>query len=220
MSLTVRARAQQVDAFNAFLSGPVAAYVNAASAINMPETLNQAKLVQACFEAQRDMLVLVAKCKKPDAATFQNNVLRATSDLLGQVQSAATSDRRAEDYNHRQAVAEAIPALGWVMVEKTPVPHINDMWEAGAFCQTKILTTYKGKDENHITYAKAVKTIFTDLAAFVKEFHKTGLEWNPKGIDVKDAGKAAAPAPPPLAPPPLAPPALGGPGGPDRKSVV
>ena len=170
MPLTVRARAQQVDAFNAFLSGPVAAYVNAASAINMPETLNQAKLVQACFQAQRDMLVLVAKCKKPDAATFQNNVLKATSDLLGQVQSAATSDRRAEDYNHRQAVAEAIPALGWVMVEKTPVPHINDMWEAGAFCQTKILTTYKGKDENHITYAKAVKTIFTDLAAFVKEF--------------------------------------------------
>jgi len=206
-----------VDAFNAFISGTVTAYVTAAGALSFPETTKQAALVLACFEAQRDMLVLVSKCKKPDAATFQKECITATSDLLGQVQAAATTDRRAEDYNHRQAMAEAIPALGWVMVEKTPVPHVSDMWEAGAFCQTKILTSFKGQDA-HITYAKAVKQIFTDLAAFVKEFHRTGLEWNPKGVDVKDAPKGGAPlAPPPPPPPPAA--AAGG-GGADATSAL
>ena len=27
-----------------------------------------------------------------------------------------------------QAMGEAIPALGWVMVEKTPGPHVADSW--------------------------------------------------------------------------------------------
>ena len=33
------------------------------------------------------------------------------------------------------------------MVEKTPGPHVNDMWDCGAFNQTKILTEWKGKSE-------------------------------------------------------------------------
>ena len=125
--------------------------------------------------------------------------------LLSQVQGCATSDRRAADYNHRQAMSEAIPAMGWVMVEKTPGPHINDMWDCGAFNQQKIVVEHKGKNENHVTFAKAMKAIFTELGAFVKEHHCTGLEWNPKGVAIADFKGAAAPmAPPPMAPPPMA----------------
>ena len=106
------------------------------------------------------------------------------------------------------------PAMGWVMVEKTPVPHINDMWDCGAFNQQKIIVEHKGKNEAHVTYAKAMKQLFVDLAAYVKDNHRTGLEWNPKGVSVAEAKSApaagGAPAPPPLAPPPMAPP-VGGP---------
>jgi len=47
-------------------------------------------------------------------------------------------------------MGESIPALGWVMVEKTPAPHVNDMWQCGEFNQQKILVANKGGDENQV----------------------------------------------------------------------
>ena len=65
-----------VAAFNDLVAGPVTDYVKAAGAINMAETVKQAGLVKAAFEAQRDMLVLVSKCKKPSDADFQKAALK------------------------------------------------------------------------------------------------------------------------------------------------
>eukprot|EP00962_Isochrysis_galbana_P032826 scaffold10868_cov121-Isochrysis_galbana.AAC.1 len=48
-------------------------------------------------------------------------------------------------------MGESIPALGWVMVEKTPAPHVNDMWQCGEFNQQKIIMAYKGKDETQVS---------------------------------------------------------------------
>eukprot|EP00965_Chrysotila_dentata_P172323 5687670-Pleurochrysis_carterae.AAC.1 len=39
-----------------------------------------------------------------------------------------------------------------------------------------------------VEYAKAMKQIFVALEAFVKEHHRTGLEWNPKGVAFTDFG--------------------------------
>ena len=117
-----------VMAFDDFIAGPVAAYVAAAAELQLAETAKQASAVKSAFDAQRAMLALAGKCKKPSASEIPD-IIKATSEGIAAVQSAATTDRRAEDYNHRQAMSEAIPALGWVMVEKTPVPLINDMWE-------------------------------------------------------------------------------------------
>ena len=183
-----------VLAFDDFINGSVASFVDKAQKLSLPDAAKQANLVKAAFDAQREMLRKVAKCKKATPEELQE-LCGPTSALLGEVQGMATSDRRAADYNHRQAVSEAIPAMGWVMVEKTPVPHINDMWDCGAFNQQKIIVEHKGKNEAHVEYAKAMKQLFTDLAAFVKENHRTGLEWNPKGISVKEANAAPSGGP-------------------------
>lgn len=108
-----------VSAFDAFLSGPVAEYVTLAGKIGMPETLKQAELVKKCFEEQRALLLKASKAKKPSATELQE-ACKSQFELVGQIQGCATSDRRAADYNHRQAMSEAVPAMGWVLVEKTP----------------------------------------------------------------------------------------------------
>ena len=138
------------------------------------QTAKQAGLVKQAFEAQRAMLMKASKAKQPGPAEMQG-VAKDTSELVGQIQGCATTDRRAADYHHRQAMSEAIPAIGWVMVEKTPGPHVNDMWECGAFNQTKILTEYKGKSDEHVAFARSMGKIFTDLAAYIKEHHRTGV---------------------------------------------
>ena len=83
------------------------------------------------------------------------------------------------------------------------------MWQCGEFNQQKIIVQHKGKSDDQVAFAKSLKEIFVRLEAFIKENHRTGLEWNPKGVALADAKAAAGgggPAPPPLAPPPPAPP--------------
>ena len=127
-----------VLAFDDLLAGEVAAYVGLAGKIGAPDVLAQAQLVQQAFEAQRAMLLVVSKAKKVPMtdAGFQE-LIKPTSELIGAVQGKV--DRRSDSFNHLQAMGEAIPALGWVCVEKTPGPHIKDMWECGQFNQQKIV---------------------------------------------------------------------------------
>jgi len=178
--------------YDALLAGEVAAYVELAGKLGAADVEAQAKLVQQAFVAQREMLALVAKCKKP---AEMGSIVQPTAEKIAAVQAAV--DRRSASFNHLQAMGESIPALGWVMVEKTPAPHVSDMWQCGEFNQQKIVMANKGKDETQVEFAKSIKAIYTALEAFVKAHHRTGLEWNPKGGAVGDA-KAAAP--PPVAP--------------------
>mmetsp|Transcript_23072 Transcript_23072/g.77851 ORF Transcript_23072/g.77851 Transcript_23072/m.77851 type:complete len:425 (+) Transcript_23072:60-1334(+) len=194
--------------YDALLAGEVAAYVELAGKLGAADVVAQAKLVQQAFVAQREMLALVAKCKKP---AEMGSIVQPTAEMIAAVQAAV--DRRSASFNHLQAMGESIPALGWVMVEKTPAPHVSDMWQCGEFNQQKIVMANKGKDETQVEFAKSIKAIYTALEAFVKAHHRTGLEWNPKGGAVGDA-KAAAPPPvapdaplPPPPPPPPPPPA-------------
>ena len=90
-------------------------------------------------------------------------------------------------------------------IEKTPAPHVQDMWESGDFyatkviaaasypylhtpphtltpcCAAQVIMANKGKDESQVSYAKAMKAMFKALQEYVKTHHRTGLEWNPKG---------------------------------------
>ena len=60
-------------------------------------------------------------------------------------------------------MGESIPALGWVMVEKTPGPHVNEMWQCGEFSQQKIIMTNKGKDETQVSTGE-IKRMIVDCA--------------------------------------------------------
>ena len=194
---------QSVQAFDALIATEVAAYAGLAAKIGDAGVASQADLVKQAFAAQRDMLAVVAQCKKPSAAELQT-LLEPTSGMIGQVQGAV--DRKSKSFNHLQAVGEAIPALGWVCVEKTPAPHVMDMWQSGEFYSNRILKEFKGTNEDQVAFAKSLRAMFQALHDFVKEHHRTGLEWNPKGKAVADAKAGGAAAPPAIPPPP----AIGG----------
>ena len=97
---------------------------------------------------------------------------------------------RSKAFNNLQAVGESVAALGWVTIDKTPGPYVSDSWESGDFYAMRILKEFKGTNEDQCTYAKSLKQLYVSLQAYIKEHHRTGLSWNPKGVAL-----AGAPSP-------------------------
>lgn len=71
------------------------------------------------------------------------------------------------------------------------------MNDAGQFYTNRVLKDWKEKNKIHVDWVKAWVQVLTDLQAFVKQHHTTGLVWGGKG-----APAAVPPPPPPRAMPP------------------
>jgi adenylyl cyclase-associated protein len=65
------------------------------------------------------------------------------------------------------------------------------------------------RDKSHVEWVTSFITLLVELQAFVKQYHTTGLTWNPKGdVATKVAASltsgsvapSAGPPPPPAAP--------------------
>ena len=110
------------------------------------------------------------------------------------------------------ALSEAIPALGWVTVSPAPAPFILEMNHAGQFYTNRVLKDWKEKNHIHVEWVKSWLQTLTELQAYVKQFHTTGLVWNKTGEDAMVVAKSAptpgsaAPPPPPPPGPPAPPP--------------
>lgn len=73
------------------------------------------------------------------------------------------------------------------------------MNDAGQFYTNRVLKDFKEKSKLHVDWVKSWIQILTELQAFVKQHHTTGLVWAGKGAPV------SLPPPPPCAPLPPSP---------------
>ncbi|KAI8320381.1 hypothetical protein GQ54DRAFT_220475 [Martensiomyces pterosporus] len=179
----------------------------------------QAKAVGRLVSAQRNFIRIAVQTSKPPMDQLPS-LLEPQQAAMVEVIGLKDSNRPSQYYNHLSTVAEGIAAFGWVAVEPTPVPYINDMKDSAQFYGNRVLKEWKEKDEVHAKWVRAFLSALRELAAYVKQFHTTGAAWNPKGVSVEQALKAikggavapaAAPAPAPApaaggAPPPPPPP--------------
>jgi len=72
------------------------------------------------------------------------------------------------------------------------------------FYSNRVLKEFKGKDQTQVEWVQAFNGFLKDLQNWIKKFHTTGLEWNPRGGDAPKPSSAASSggAPPPPGPPP------------------
>ena len=139
---------------------------------------NIVKQLSVANAAQRKMLVIASKCKKPDDKTLQT-LVAPISEELGKAESLR--DRRSKNFNHLSMVAEGAVCLQWVCVDKTPASWMGDVIPGSEMYGNKVIMEFKGKDETHVAFAKEFKTFLLELQKYVKAHHATGLSWNPKG---------------------------------------
>merc|ERR1712156_133819 len=198
-----------VGAFDDILTGPFKTFCDLSQKIGGDVTTHGA-MVEAAFKAQREFWVIASKSKKPADKDLQS-LLLPLSNKISEIQDFREKNRRSIYFNHLSAISESIPALGWVAVSPAPGPYVKEMNDAGQFYTNRVLKDSKdsraSKDWNappnsHVDWTKSWVSTLVNLQALVKQFHTTGLVWNPKGGDAKAQtvsttnGGPAAPPPP------------------------
>lgn len=142
--------------------------------------------IDAIWKGTRDIVEIGTKCKKP------GNVQTSLMPFLKPVQDAMTKIRQARldrKYDwHIKAIMEMLTCVSWTIMSAPPAPSafIKESIGSTDFWANKIRKEYKGKDAGQIAFCDTMKQMIQDLAAYVKEYHLSGLMWNPKGIETSD----------------------------------
>ncbi|KAM8975593.1 adenylyl cyclase-associated protein 1 isoform 2-T2 [Pelodytes ibericus] len=205
--------AAYVQAYDSLVSGPVAEFVTHSNDIG-GDVKTHAAMVLSGVKLQREILLKASQCQQPaekDLATF----LAPLSSQIQAAQEFREKNRGSKLFNHLSAVSESIPALGWVAVSPKPGPFVKEMMDAAMFYTNRVLKEYKDVDKKHVDWVRTYLNIWTQLQAYIKEHHTTGLSWSKTGPKAEGAlsapsapkaPKAGPPPPPPGGPPPPPPP--------------
>ncbi|XP_065166269.1 adenylyl cyclase-associated protein 1 isoform X2 [Atheta coriaria] len=179
------------------MSGPLAQFLAVSQQLG-GDVATHAAMVKTAFDTQLQYIVMASESKQPSQGDI-NNLIQPTAKCIQQIQEFREKNRGSPYFNHLSAISESIPALGWVAVSPTPGPYVKEMNDAGQFYTNRVLKDWKEKDKKHVDWVKAWVQTLTELQAFVKQHHTTGLVWSGKNT-------LAGGAPPPPGPPP--PPAM------------
>ncbi|XP_052249173.1 adenylyl cyclase-associated protein 1-like isoform X2 [Dreissena polymorpha] len=170
----------------------------------------QVAMVEKGFQEVRKFIAMAGRSKKPDQNKMME-LLKPLSEVISGIQEFRESKRQSPMFNHLSGVSEAIGALGWVSVSPTPGPYVKEMQDAGMFFTNRVIKDHKDSGPQHVEWTKAWMGTLRDLIEYIKQYHTTGVTWNPQGGEAKLSGAPAPPAkaaaggappPPPPGPPP------------------
>ncbi|XP_041101695.1 adenylyl cyclase-associated protein 2-like isoform X1 [Polyodon spathula] len=195
-----------VDAYDVMLSAALAEYLKNSKAIG-EDVEKHAEMVNAAFQAQRDFVKLASIHQQPPEADLAT-LLRPISVKIQEIQNFREKNRGSKMFNHLSAVSESIPALGWIAVAPKPGPYVKEMNDAATFYTNRVLKEYKDNDNRHVDWVRSYLQLWTELQAYIKEHHTTGLVWNKKGPCASGVSLVAPRAPGPCPPPPPGPPPI------------
>lgn len=187
--------APQIEAYDEYVAQYLPAFVASAAKLG-DEPKSLAAITEKAFAAQRAYLLMASKCKKPASPNPEH--LKDLQACLKEINGLR--DNRSEFANHQNMINEGIQALGWLCVEPAPKPFIESYVGGSDFWGNKIRVQFKTSNPDQIEFVTSFKALLTELMAYVKAHHTTGVTWNPKGGDsgsyTPSAAASAAPAAP------------------------
>ncbi|XP_003219805.1 adenylyl cyclase-associated protein 2 [Anolis carolinensis] len=198
--------APYVEAFDRIVNGSAAEFLKNSRILDGDVKIH-AEMVRTAFQAQRAFLLLTSQYQEPQEDEL-SILLKPVSDKIQEIQMFRERNRGSNMFNHLSAISESIPALGWIAVSPKPGPYVKEMTDAATFYTNRVLKDYKHSDLRHVEWVKSFLNIWTELQAYIKEYHTTGLTWNKTGLIASAAsepstlmGNQGPPPPPPPAPP-------------------
>lgn len=94
------------------------------------------------FQAERTFILVTTKAKKPDA--LQPALITELHKASDTINMILQSNRPSPYFNHLNAIAEGIIALGWFS-ESKPASFVNEMVGGIEYYGNKVLKEYKEK---------------------------------------------------------------------------
>ncbi|KAF8968367.1 cyclase-associated protein [Flammula alnicola] len=194
------------------IDGKLKPFVELTKGFAGPNVIEAVSLVQKEFDILGDFLKVVASCQKPDQKTLES-ILSSFPEAIEAVSRAKEANRRDRDwFSHLTILGEGAPIIGWVVNPK-PQGFVVDLKDSVVYYGNKVKKEFKEKNPKHAEWVNAYVAILDEMQAYIKEYHASGLAWNPKyGVTVgqyRSSGSATsgggAPPPPPPPPPPQTP---------------
>ncbi|WVQ93921.1 hypothetical protein IAU59_000999 [Kwoniella sp. CBS 9459] len=171
-------------------------------------------LLPALAEAQYAFLKLASNHAKPTTPAALGPLLEPQGKAIQAILEAKDKLGRSKEGREwgpaLNVLGEGAPAWGWVQVEPAPAPFVAEMKNATQFWADRVTKQFKETNPAAVAWAKAFSELLTTLQAYVKQWHTTGVAWNPKGSPAPASIPAAGSAPSGGAPPPPPPPPTGG----------
>lgn len=189
------AESASVAEFSNLINTYIKPFVSVTEKIGNAELKSLVSLVDKAVESQRQFLQVASACKKPTDQNVLMKLVEPTSKLMADVNALRDKNRANAQFNHLSTLSEGISCLGWVCVEPTPVPFINEARGSSEFYSNKLLVEHKKSgNQDQLDWVHHWNTFMKELANYVKKFHTTGLVWNPKGGDASSYKAGSAPA--------------------------
>ncbi|OWZ49820.1 adenylyl cyclase-associated protein [Cryptococcus neoformans c45] len=164
-------------------------------------------LIGPLCEAQLSFLQFASNHAKPATPNALAPLLEPQGKAIEAIME--TKDKLSRSKEGREwgvcfnVLGEGVPAWGWIQVEPTPAPYVGEMKNAAQFWSDRVIKQYKETNASAVAWAKSFIALVAALESYVKQWHTTGVVWNPKGSPAPSSmpkTSASAPSPPP--PPP------------------
>lgn len=178
-----------IRGFDAYFAATVEPFVAAAQKLGGDAALYGEAIKKAWLE-KRAFLLMAANCKEPPQAI----IMQKLSGVIASMKEVASIIKKNEFEKHGKTVSEGVQALNWLVVKPAPRDFIESYIGGSDYWANGIRKEYRATNPDHVAFVDTFKAILLGLMDYVKEFHTTGVTWNPKGGDVAEYDPAAAAA--------------------------
>mmetsp|Transcript_2972 Transcript_2972/g.3512 ORF Transcript_2972/g.3512 Transcript_2972/m.3512 type:complete len:430 (+) Transcript_2972:27-1316(+) len=161
------------------------------------------EMAEKAFKRCGECMQAVPECKKPSQEDFMP-WLQPIVDVI--TSSGEKCDNRSDEFPFQKSFAELAQVMQWLLLTPEagglPKTFVAGQLDAADFYLNKVLKIAKDQEEpiktDYRNFVKQLKVVVKELCNYIQEFHKTGVCWNPRGVDFKGwapgGGAAAAPA--------------------------
>jgi adenylyl cyclase-associated protein len=131
---------------------------------------------------QRQVIMTATKCREPDQAGIME-IFAGVGSLMREIGSSV---KRNTMENNIKTIFEGAQACNWMLVKPAPVDFMTSYIDGADMWSNRVRKEFKGVNEDHIAFCVLFKALMIGLRDYVKEFHRTGLAWNPKGMPLTE----------------------------------
>jgi adenylyl cyclase-associated protein len=135
---------EEIEDFDKLISGDLAAFVKLSTMESLLE--EQAQTFKECFEAERAILLLSTKAKKPvEGSDEYIQVYTEIGKKMSIVTEIRENNRASPLKDHLALVADGVQTLGWVAVGSKPAEQAAELFGGAQMYGNKLLKAHKGR---------------------------------------------------------------------------
>lgn len=134
----------EIEDFDKIVNGNLATFIK--NSQMEPLLAEQAQALKECFEAERTILLLSTKAKKPaEGSAEYMEVYKDIQTKMIAVNDVREKNRASDMKDHLALVADGTQTLGWIVVDNKPAEQAAELFGGAQMFGNKILRAHKDK---------------------------------------------------------------------------